>query len=132
MQDTVQVQLERQEVATHSHLHRAPNAAKAEAWDIRVWCRQCRLDVTKRIEYSCRYEVATGKYIAWLHVCRQCCSGTSKNKYPQQHFIPVNLRIPFVLYHSMTDRERKIRQVARKAKQSEKLTNLSRIHSTIR
>lgn len=86
MQDTVEVQLERQEVAIHSHLHRAPNAVKAEARHMRVWCRKCRLDVTKRIEYSSRYEVATGKYIAWPHVCRQCCSVISKNKYPQQHF----------------------------------------------
>lgn len=49
MQDTVEVQPERQEVAIHGHLHRAPNAAKAQARDMRVWCRKCRSDITKRI-----------------------------------------------------------------------------------
>jgi len=36
VQDTAEAQLERQEDAIHNHLHRAPNAAKAEARAMRV------------------------------------------------------------------------------------------------
>ena len=115
-QDTVDAQLKRQDNATHNHLHRAPNVAKGEFRSIQVWCRKRKSDITKRIENACRFEVSSDKYVAWLHVCQQCCFVTSKNKYPQQHFIPVDSRIPFVLFHTMCDRERRRLRAVKEAK----------------
>ena len=65
----------------------------------------------------CRYEVATRKYVAWPRICKECCFVKGK-KYPQKHFVPVDPQMPFVLYHTMTDRNRKIRRKEAKGKRA--------------
>jgi hypothetical protein len=114
-QDTPEAQMRRHEDALLRDLHRSPTVTRGETLQVEVWCQDCRSDNTKRTDLTCRYEVATSKYVAWPHVCKKCCFVKGK-KYPQKHFVPVDPQIPFVLYHTMTDRDRKIRRKEAKGK----------------
>lgn len=51
-------------------LHRSPTAKRGETLQVKVWCQNCKSDKTKRTNHTCRYEVATSKYVAW-HVFDQ-------------------------------------------------------------
>jgi len=72
-QDTPEAQMRRHEDALLRDLHRSPTVTRGETLQVEVWCQDCRSDNTKRTDLTCRYEVATSKYVAWPHVCKKCC-----------------------------------------------------------
>jgi len=72
-QDTPEAEMRRHEDALLRDLHRSPTVTRGETLQVEVWCQGYRSDNTKRTDLTCRYEVATSKYVAWPHVCKKCC-----------------------------------------------------------
>ncbi len=107
--------MRRHENALLRDVHRKPIAKRGETLQVEVCCQGCKSDKTIRTNLTCRYEVATSKHVARPHVCKECCFIKGK-KYPQKHFVPVDPQMPFVLYHTITDRDRSIRRKKAKGK----------------
>ena len=91
------------------HLQRYADTSSGEATKVMVRCRFCKEDDTQRLDEHALYEIATGRYVVYSHVCNRCCRREKSThvktwKGDSAPFVPVDEGIPYVMLQRLTQK----------------------------